>query len=101
MRERGKRPMCSRRRTLAPGSIDTAEAAGYAVGVLAAYAGFLTGIAYFRDPLRKARRRALIDAIGASLPPGPRRSRDVFHPLRKTRLTNRSRNRERGAPGLT
>ena len=53
-----------------PGSIDTAEAAGYAVGVLAAYVGFLTGIAYFRDPLRKARRRAR-STLSRSLPSGP------------------------------
>jgi hypothetical protein len=52
------------------GSIDTAEAAGYAVGVLAAYVGFLTGIAYFRDPLRKARRRAR-STLPRSLPHGP------------------------------
>jgi hypothetical protein len=41
-----------------PGSIDTPQAAGYAVGILAGYVGLLTGIAYLRDPLRKARRRA-------------------------------------------
>ena len=35
------------------GSIDTPQAAGYAVGVLAGYVGLLTGIAYLRDPLRK------------------------------------------------
>jgi hypothetical protein len=52
------------------GSIDTAEAAGYAVGVLAAYVGILTGIAYFRDPLRKARRRAR-STLSRSLPQGP------------------------------
>ena len=52
------------------GSIDTAEAAGYAVGVLAAYVGILTGIAYFRDPLRKARRRAR-STLSGSLPQGP------------------------------
>jgi hypothetical protein len=40
------------------GSIDTPQAAGYAVGVLAGYVGILTGIAYLRDPLRRARRRA-------------------------------------------
>jgi hypothetical protein len=52
------------------GSIDTAEAAGYAVGVLAAYVGILTGIAYFRDPLRKARRRAR-STLSRSPPQGP------------------------------
>lgn len=52
------------------GSIDTAEAAGYAVGVLATYVGILTGIAYFRDPLRKARRRAR-STLSRSLPQGP------------------------------
>jgi hypothetical protein len=54
------------------GSIDTAEAAGYAVGVLAAYVGILTGIAYFRDPLRKARRRAR-----SKLSRGPPQGREV------------------------
>jgi hypothetical protein len=52
------------------GSIDTAEAAGYAVGVLAAYVGILTGIAYFRDPLRKARRRAR-SKLSRGPPQGP------------------------------
>jgi predicted nucleic acid-binding Zn ribbon protein len=52
------------------GSIDTPEAAGYAVGVLAGYVGILTGIAYFRDPLRKARRRAR-PTLSPSPSPGP------------------------------
>jgi hypothetical protein len=52
------------------GSIDTAKAAGYAVGVLAAYVGILTGIAYFRDPLRKAPRRAR-STLSRSPPQGP------------------------------
>jgi len=50
-------------------SIDTPEAAGYAVGVLAGYVGILTGIAYFRDPLRKARRRTR-STLSHSLPQG-------------------------------
>jgi hypothetical protein len=51
-------------------SIDTPEAAGYAVGVLAGYVGLLTAIAYWRDPLRKARQRAR-PTLSHSLPQGP------------------------------
>ena len=51
------------------GSIDTPGAAGYAVGVLAGYVAILTGIAYFRDPLRKARRRTR-STLSHSLPQG-------------------------------
>lgn len=57
------------------GSIDTPEAAGYAVGVLGAYVAILTGIAYFRDPLRKARRRTR-STLPHSLPQGAK-VRDV------------------------
>lgn len=40
-----------------PARIDTAQAAGFVVGSLGGYLAIVTGIAYWRNPLRRARRR--------------------------------------------
>lgn len=67
------------------GSTDTAGAAGSAVGVLATYVGILNGIAYFRNPLRRARRRAR-SALSRSVPQGPQ-VRDVSALAQNNRKT--------------